>query len=315
MDEVFLHRNLLAIGWPDVGDLTSLSTQEKARAAVTAAYPDMKPGAVPGSAGQIRRFAHEMKVGDLIIYPSRIDGLYHLGRVTGPYRHDPTVDGHYCNVRPVEWIKSVPRNLLSLGARHEAGGILTVFQVKNYADDFLTILEAKAEPTPVEEDETVAEVTKDIEETTSEYVKGKLARELKGYPFQGFVADLLEAMGYRVQHGKKSADGGIDLIAYQDPLCLEPPIIKVQVKAEQGTAKDSDIASLLGNLAPNERGLFVTLGRFTQASRLRERQHAHLRLIDGDELLDLIFEYYEASGTRLKAAVPLKRVYIPEPVA
>ncbi|RYD85015.1 MAG: restriction endonuclease [Verrucomicrobiaceae bacterium] len=315
MDETFLKRNLLAIGWPEVGDLTNLNTQEKARAAVTKGYPDMKPNAIPGSAGQLRRFAHEMKPGDLIVYPSRIDGQFHLGRVTGPYRHDPSVDAHYCNVRPVEWIKSVRRDLLSLGARHEAGGILTVFQIKNYAEDFLNVLEGKTEPIPPEEDATVAEVTQDIEGTTSDYVKGKLAREFKGYRFQSFIADLLEAMGYRVQHGKKGADGGIDLIAYHDPLCLEPPIIKVQVKAEEGTAKDADISSLVGNLAQNERGLFITLGRFTNASRLRERQHPHLRLIDGDELVDLIYEYYEQAGTRLKAAVPLKRVYIPEPGA
>lgn len=144
---------------------------------------------------------------------------------------------------------------------------------------------------------------------------GKLARDFKGYPFQGFVSDLLEAMGYRVKPGPRGADGGIDLIAYQDPLCIEPPIIKVQVKAEEGTARDSDIAALMGNLAPNERGLFVTLGKFTKESRLRERQHAHLRLIDREELLSLIFEYYEQAGPRLKASVPLKRVYIPEPIS
>lgn len=314
MDEVFLKRNLLAIGWSRIGNLAPYGDQGKMKAAVIKSYTDFKPGRVPVVAGQLLRFAHEMKEGDLILYPSKIDGRFHIGKISGPYRHDVSVDAHYCNVRPVTWLKNIPRDAVPLGARHEANSILTIFQVRNYADDFLSALEGRPTLTPEEEDATVEEVQQDIEETTRDYVLGKLARELKGYPLQGFIADLLEAMGYRVQLGKKGADGGIDLIAYQDPLCLEPPIIKVQVKAEEGTAKDSDIASLLGNLAPNERGLFITLGRFTSASRLRERQHAHLRLIDGDDLLSLIYEYYERAGTRLKAAVPLKQVYIPEPV-
>ncbi|RYG98322.1 MAG: hypothetical protein EON58_07465 [Alphaproteobacteria bacterium] len=46
----------------------------------------------------------------------------------------------------------------------------------------------------------------------------------------------------------------------------------------------------------NGRGLFITLGRFTNASRLRGRQHPHLRLIYGDELVELIYEYYERAG-------------------
>ena len=56
---------------------------------------------------------------------------------------------------------------------------------------------------PSDNDVTVEEVQQDFEETTKDYVLGKLARELKGYPFQGFVSDLLEAMGYRVKPGQK----------------------------------------------------------------------------------------------------------------
>lgn len=314
MDEAFLKSNLVAIGWPALGDLAPLNTRDKMKSAVQKSYPDFADGKVPVVAGQLIRFAHEMKEGDLVLYPSKIDRRFHIGKISGQYRYDPSVSSHYCNVRPVVWLKNIAREAVSLGARHEANSTLTVFQVRNYADEFLAALE-KGEIAPVEEnDATVEEVQQDIEETTKDYVLGKLARDLKGYPFQGFVSDLLEAMGYRVKPGPKGADGGIDLIAYLDPLCLEPPIIKVQIKSEGGSARDSDVAALLGNLATNERGLFITLGRFTKDSRLRERQHTHLRLIDGEELVRLIFEYYDRGGARLKAAVPLKRVYIPEPV-
>lgn len=54
------------------------------------------------------------------------------------------------------------------------------------------------------------------------YVCGK-----NPYDFQDMVADLLRAMGYHVPHvAPKGKDGGIDIIAYSDPLGTIEPRIK-----------------------------------------------------------------------------------------
>ena len=39
----------------------------------------------------------------------------------------------------------------------------------------------------------------------------------------------------------------------------------------------------------------------------------HLRLIDGEELVDLVLEHYEDLEPRYKSLIPLKQVYIPQP--
>jgi restriction system protein len=39
-----------------------------------------------------------------------------------------------------------------------------------------------------------------------------------------------------------------------------------------------------------------------------------LRLVDGDGLVELILEHYEKFDSRFKSLLPLKRVYIPEPI-
>lgn len=44
----------------------------------------------------------------------------------------------------------------------------------------------------------------------------------------------------------------------------------------------------------------------------RLRVQGNLRLIDGDELVDLILEYYDKLEARYKGIIPLKRVYVPE---
>ncbi|MBM3773300.1 MAG: hypothetical protein FJW27_18820 [Acidimicrobiia bacterium] len=41
---------------------------------------------------------------------------------------------------------------------------------------------------------------------------------------------------------------------------------------------------------------------------------ANLRLIDGDDLVSMVLNHYESLDARYKGLIPLKRVYIPEPV-
>jgi restriction system protein len=94
---------------------------------------------------------------------------------------------------------------------------MSLFLVKNYADEFHTVMEGKAAPLmPVAQDESVAAVAEDIEETTRDFVLKRLAQELKGHPFADFIAHLLNTMGYRTRVSPEGPDGGIDIIAHKD---------------------------------------------------------------------------------------------------
>lgn len=137
---------------------------------------------VPNNAGQLFRFVHEMEPGDVVVYPSKADRQIHIGRVEGSYRYDPQLESGYPNVRPVKWLKSVPRTQFSQGALYEIGSAMSLFQVKNYAEEFRAMLEGRAapHPPPVEEDETVASVSEDVEDTTRDFIVNKLAQKLKG---------------------------------------------------------------------------------------------------------------------------------------
>src|SRR3712207_7764782 len=60
------------------------------------------------------------------------------------------------------------------------------------------------------------------------------------YDFQNLVAELLRAMGYHVPHvSPPGPDGGIDIMAYRDPLGTTAPRIKVQVKHRQSKDRKS----------------------------------------------------------------------------
>lgn len=313
-DDLFLKRGVVALGWEDLGNLLALQPdREVFKEHIRRLRPDLKPGAVPGQAGLYLRFAYEVKQGDYMLYPSKRDRLVHVGRVAGGYRYDPGLDGKYAHIRPVEWLGAFPRTKFTQGALWEIGSAISFFQVKNYAHEFLAALQGQNLPEPtVEEDESIALVAGEIEQTTRDFILKQLSQNLREHALEHFVAHLLECMGYRARVTPPSRDGGVDIVAHKDELGLEPPIIRVQVKSGEASVGRPVLSSLAGALLANDCGLFVTLGTFTKDAEAFARSKGNLCLVDRFELVDLIYQHYEKFDARYKAIIPLKRVYVPE---
>lgn len=133
------------------------------------------------------------------------------------------------------------------------------------------------------------------------------------YEFQDLVAALLRAMGYFTPFvAPKGPDGGLDIVAYQDPLGTKAPRIKVQVKHRPDTnISVGDIKSLLGSLNKDgDVGLFVTSGGFTsEAERFARNSQVHVKLIDFDGFIDLWQEFYSRLTDDEKFMLPLHPIY------
>lgn len=313
-EALFADSGCIAVGWPDMGDLSTLKpTREAFKARYASVFPSKSAGHVPVAAGQLFRFTKEIKIGDLVVFPAKLDRTVRIGRVTGEYLYRPELSKAYPNHRPVEWLKSFPRTKFSQSALYEIGSALSLFQVKNFADEFRAALSGETYVAPLTEDEAVAAVVMESEQSTEDFVLKRLAHEFKGHALEHFVAHLLEAMGFRARVTKKSGDGGVDIIAHKDALGLEPPIIKVQVKSTEGSIGEPEVKQLKGNLSGGEKGLLVTLGTISPKAELFARTVPDIRLIDGENLVKLILEHYEQFDSRYRAAVPLKRVYLPAP--
>src|SRR5882762_10506752 len=129
----------VAIGWSAMGDLSSLPPNREAfKKAISATYPNMKPGAVPVIAGTLFKFANEMKKGDLLIYPSKVDRMVNLGIIQGDYEFKVSADGLDCpNRRSIKWTAQIARPVFSQGALHEIGSAVTLFSVKNNSEEFM----------------------------------------------------------------------------------------------------------------------------------------------------------------------------------
>ena len=67
-DFLFLNQNLIALGWEEMEDLSSLPQSRDAfKERYMAVFPNAKKGAVANSAGMLYRFVWEMKEGDYIL--------------------------------------------------------------------------------------------------------------------------------------------------------------------------------------------------------------------------------------------------------
>lgn len=312
-DEQFKTKNCVAIGWEEMGDLSKIAGDRTAfKAAVRATYPSSKDGTIANYAGQLFRFVHEMKPGDYVAYPSKKDRQIHLGQVESAYRYDPKESADYPNIRKVRWLKSVPRNHYTQGALYEIGSAMSLFMIRNYAEEHFAALEGKAAPVPVAQDETIVAVATDIEENTYDFIVKRLAQQTKGHPFAQFVGHLLNVMGYRTRISPEGPDGGVDIVAHKDELGFEPPVIKVQCKSSEGTIGDPDVSALYGKVGTKEHGLFVTLGAFSSKAESFAKSKDNLRLIDGEELVELVFKHYERFDVKYKGLLPMRRVYVPE---
>jgi restriction system protein len=313
--QLFLKNKLVGLGWERIGDLGKVfATREAFKEVVLKAYPD-KPSAVPNNAGQLFRFIHEMKNGDWVIFPDKITRNIHIGQIESDYIYDAKKSESYPHQRSVKWqSKPYSRTQFSQGALHEIGSAMSFFQVKNYAEEFrAALLGEKISATPIMADDALASVSEDTEETTRDFILKTLAQDLKGEALEGFVKHLLECMGYHVRFTRKN-EPAVDLIAHRDHLGLEPPIIKVQVKSGEGTVSHNDVSALNGILSDREFGLFIALGSYSTESRRYEINRPNFRLIDGPELVDLILEHYENFDSRHKGILPLRRMYVPEPL-
>lgn len=133
------------------------------------------------------------------------------------------------------------------------------------------------------------------------------------YEFQNLVSYLLSAMGYYISHiADKGPDGGIDIIAYTDPLGTKEPRLIVQVKHRpEQKVPSEDIQKLVGTMKRNsDVGIFVTSGQFSgPAIKEARTSHKHIELIDFGRFIKLWQENYSRLNDEQRNALPLKAIY------
>lgn len=133
-------------------------------------------------------------------------------------------------------------------------------------------------------------------------------RELDPFYFEKVILILLKRMGYgEFIETSKSGDGGVDGIIDEDKLGLE----KIYIQAKRYTDKkvrETDIRNFIGAMSGDTRkGVFVTTSSFDAAASKKAREAHHtIILIDGDRLVDLMYQYNV--GVQVRSLYEIKDV-------
>jgi restriction system protein len=273
-----------------------------------------------GVAGQIHRFANAMKVGDLVAVPDGGTRELLYGKVASNYEYRAVAPvAHYRHVRTVSWLGRRNRDELPDRVLFSLGSLLTVFRPSSQEPlaEFLLSGAASELPSPGEDQRDAVEADSDSatsageQEARNRELIGKQIAQLGWLETQDLAAGILRAVGYATEVAPPGPDGGLDIRACRDPLFLNPPIVKAQVKAKPTTKISPDEIRQLNGLIDraSERGIFVATGGFTAPAQTEAGQMG-IQLWDLDRLVDLFLDSYAELPSDVRDLVPLRQIWV-----
>ena len=162
-----------------------------------------------------------------------------------------------------------------------------------------------------QEDETPFDlIDRGIEKINNE-IKNQLLEKIKNmdpYEFENIILKLFKAMGYGDTIGTtKSHDGGIDGIINQDKLGLEKIYIQAK-RFNDNKIRETEIRNFIGAMSGDtNKGIFVTTSTFdAKAIEKANLAHHKIKLIDKEELINLMFDY--GIGLQTKNSIAIKEI-------
>jgi restriction system protein len=314
----FERAGCVAVGWQEVGDFTPIRSLEAMRKRVAETYPEKKPGGLAVNASMAFKFKEGIKRGDRVVSFDPPKREYLVGTVNGDYEYKPNTVPDYPHIRRVAWQGRVGRDALSVAARNTLGSVLTLFDpgqgVLRELDRALNG-EKTSEP-PTQDPEVIEAEFEEARLSTIEQARELTKDKIKALSpddMERLVAALLRAMGLKATVTPKGADRGVDVRASPDGLGFQQPRIMAEVKHRPREAMSSEtIRSFAAILRGDDRGLYVSIGGFTQDAKYEaERSNVRITLLDLNELAALVVEHYERFDLEGRALLPLVRVYWP----
>lgn len=154
---------------------------------------------------------------------------------------------------------------------------------------------------------TYDEAQKQAQDSIEEFL-----HQMDWQEFQDLVKELLNALGYYVIWiAPPGKDGGTDILAYTDPLGIEGPRIKVQVKQQKNPVSEPELKSFVANIGPHDSGVFFCTGDFTKDAQkyARQQENKRLMLVNSEKLVELWIEHRNKLSDQAWQKMPLSPIY------
>lgn len=327
-EQKFIQEKRIYITWEDLNvDLSQLGRQSELNAAITQRYPDDKPHRIRNWVGQIWPFAHEMKLGDMVVVPLKSQPAIQIGEISSEYHFQPDAPNPYYHWRTVKWVgEAVPRTNFSQDLLYTFGVFKTISRVqRNNAERRLLAMKANGwKPETIAAAIRIPSATSgdtvndeddgaNLEELARDQIIKLIMARFKGHGLTRLVEAILQAQGYTTYRSPEGPDGGADILAGSGPLGFAHPRLCVEVKSESGPIDRPTVDKLLGAVSKfsADEGLFVSWSGFKpNVQKELAGSFFKMRLWSQNELLEQLFAHYEKLDEDLRAELPLKRVWM-----
>jgi restriction system protein len=151
-------QGFIAMGWNEIPDINSLGNLEKIKEAFDKSSYKLANTQISANAGQLNRFALELKPGDTVLSP-RGSGQYYVGTVGDYYyEHQPRGQCPYFHRRRVQCRQeTISKEDMSTNLAYAVGATWTIFSLARYANE-LESLTAGASYTPAEKPQRIRDI-------------------------------------------------------------------------------------------------------------------------------------------------------------
>ncbi len=284
----FLTKNIVAIGWPCIGDLSQCKSRDDIKANILTYYTYSSPQSLGQAAGNIYRFMFDLGKKDYVIVP---DGpIVYIGSVISEYKYDASNDSEdegYPHQREAAWFydkKAIFRNLLTGRVYDSLKGQQTVFTT--YHEDIDDIVKNKKHY-------FTQQSNFDLKVEYLNRLQSGLLRNVNSNTFEDAVCSLYIRFfpGLRRLATTSSDKGDTDLLA-ELPGKVN---VRIQVKhfyPEHGEVQDWVVDQLAGSMETGDHGIIVTSGAISISARKKAEALADktISFIEGQEFVEHLFE-------------------------
>ena len=292
--EEFLDKNIVAIGWPCIGDLSDRirDSDEATRDAIKKALDpyNLSLRALGQAAGIIFRFVKGMEQDNYVVVPYW-DNVY-FGHVDSSYRYigamDNIEDG-YPHQRNVRWLhekRALPRHMLQGLSWNSLKGRQTVFGI-----DYDAVCETVKKPHLF-----TSQSNSDLKSEYLDRLQRGSLHNVNPTTFEAAVCELLSKYypGLTRLSTRNSPRGDTDL-------WVKLPgdvVVRIQVKnfySDQGDLGACVVQQLAESMDPGDNGIIVTSGCVGQdacrkAEELWTTERKKIGFIDGKKFAEILFE-------------------------
>ncbi len=316
--EEYHRKNVISIGYGILKDISEYNEIDGIKDITIEFYPHYSLIQISIMAGQLYRFKNVMDTGDYIITYDPNLRNYLIGEIIGNYNYNESLIPDYPHSRKMKWLKLIPRDMLSTTTKNSLGVIMTMYEVPKEIKDEILYLITNEEIKSIEyvdidneitDDSELSQIKNDITTNAFEFIKDKVLR-LSHKELKDLTSGILKSMGYQVKLSPHHLNKEYDLEASRDGFGFDDRKTFVKIQAGDKPLEIDNIKSLKKYINNNNNGIITIFGRISDQI-LKDADKNNIRLIDLDQLVNLLIQHYEGLDHQTKFIIPLTKIYWP----